>query len=166
MQDLTDAFESGARDPWQRPLEVVRALALRGDETAVDLGAGTGYFARWLAPCVGRLIAVEPEDGQLARLIRAGFEVRRSLADVEAPVDLVFAAGVLRFLDADARARLSVLTRRLVLIDWASGARPVGPPASETIQREDAVRAFPRFRLGPPHEFLRYQWMVELERVD
>lgn len=47
-----DEVES-ARDQWQRPLDVLRALDLRPGNTVVDLGSGSGYFALKLSPTVG-----------------------------------------------------------------------------------------------------------------
>ncbi len=37
-------LESSARDEWQKPDEVVRALEFNGTETVADIGAGSGYF--------------------------------------------------------------------------------------------------------------------------
>jgi predicted methyltransferase len=42
-----------ARDQWQRPLDVLRALDLREGDTVVDLGSGAGYFALKLSAAVG-----------------------------------------------------------------------------------------------------------------
>ena len=54
------------RAAWQKPDEVVKALALQGDETVVDLGAGSGYFSFRLAQAVprGKVVAadLEPES--------------------------------------------------------------------------------------------------------
>ena len=47
-----DAVES-ERDQWQRPSDVLGALALRPENTVVDLGSGAGYFAMKLSPAVG-----------------------------------------------------------------------------------------------------------------
>jgi hypothetical protein len=159
--DLTDAFEAGARDAWQLPLSVIDALALTGTESAIDVGAGTGYFARHLAPRVSRLIAVDPVFS--GRLRESGFESVASLEEVRAPVDLVFAANVLRFLSEADRQRIATLAPRLVLIDWRPEPRPVGP--SESVAIDEAIASFPAFRLGPAHDFLPYQWMIELRRT-
>jgi ubiquinone/menaquinone biosynthesis C-methylase UbiE len=50
------------RDTWQRPEAVVAQLGLRPGATAVDLGAGAGYFALKMASAVGpsgRVLAVD-----------------------------------------------------------------------------------------------------------
>ena len=151
-----------ARDPWQRPLAVIDALALSREETVVDVGAGAGYFARHLAALARRVIAVEPERTWWPQLTR--FEVVGSLLEVRGPVDLVFAANVLRFLGAEERARVRAIASRLVLIDWKPGPRPVGPPAEDAVPMEEAVCAFPDFVAGPAHDFLPHQWMIELRR--
>lgn len=48
-----DQVES-ERDRWQRPEDVIKALALKDGDVVVDLGSGTGYFALKLSPVVGR----------------------------------------------------------------------------------------------------------------
>ena len=42
-------FDDPARDAWQRPDDVLRALDLAPTMTVADVGAGTGYFAVRLA---------------------------------------------------------------------------------------------------------------------
>jgi hypothetical protein len=159
---LVEEFEAGARDAWQRPCRVVEALRLDGSETVLDLGAGTGYFARHLKRAASRLIAVDPVFA--VHLRRRGFEAAETIREVRAPVDLVFAAGVLRFLTDEDRARAAELAPRIVLLDWKPGARPVGPPERDAISMEDAIRAFPEHRAVPMHDFLPYQWMIELRK--
>jgi hypothetical protein len=38
-------FDDPARDAWQKPDEVIRALSPAPDAVVADIGAGTGYFA-------------------------------------------------------------------------------------------------------------------------
>lgn len=58
-------FDDPARDAWQQPEEVLRALELEPSMRVADIGAGTGYFAVRLARAVpdGEVIAtdIEPE---------------------------------------------------------------------------------------------------------
>jgi len=56
------------RDDQEKPSIVLDALKLRGGETVVDLGAGSGYFTFRIAPRVGRagkVLAVEIQDEML-----------------------------------------------------------------------------------------------------
>ena len=46
-------FDDPARDAWQKPEELVKALGLAPGDRVADIGAGTGYFERWLARAVG-----------------------------------------------------------------------------------------------------------------
>lgn len=51
-----------ARDQWQRPSDVIRALDLRLGNVAVDLGCGSGYFTLKLSEPVGPGGIVLAED--------------------------------------------------------------------------------------------------------
>jgi predicted methyltransferase len=42
------------RDLWQRPGDVIQALAIKDGSVVADLGSGAGYFALKLSPVVGR----------------------------------------------------------------------------------------------------------------
>ena len=46
-------FESPDRARWQKPDDVVQALDLKRGQMVIDIGAGTGYFARRFAKAVG-----------------------------------------------------------------------------------------------------------------
>ena len=45
-------FDDPKRDEWQKPHEVIQALALKPDAVIADIGSGTGYFAVRLANMV------------------------------------------------------------------------------------------------------------------
>jgi predicted methyltransferase len=47
------ALEDPARDAYQKPHEVIEALALKSGEIIADIGAGSGYFTLRLAHHVG-----------------------------------------------------------------------------------------------------------------
>src|SRR5580658_10032243 len=61
-------LDRSERDDQEKPSIVLDALKLRGGETVVDLGAGSGYFTFRIAPRVGRagkVLAVEIQDEML-----------------------------------------------------------------------------------------------------
>ncbi len=66
----SERFDDPARDAWQRPDEVLRALALAPSMTVADIGAGTGYFAVRLARAVpqGNVIATDIEPDMVRYL--------------------------------------------------------------------------------------------------
>ena len=47
------AYEGFNRDEWQKPEEVIKALAIQPGDHVVDLGSGSGYFTFRLADAVG-----------------------------------------------------------------------------------------------------------------
>jgi arsenite methyltransferase len=66
----TNVFDDPARDAWQRPDDVVRALELAKTMIVADVGAGTGYFAVRLARAVpaGEVIATDVEPDMVSFL--------------------------------------------------------------------------------------------------
>ena len=70
-----DAVES-ARDQWQRPAEVIRALNLKPGDSVADIGCGAGYFSLKLSSVVGRRGQVIAED---IRRLPLSFLLIRSL---------------------------------------------------------------------------------------
>lgn len=55
-------FDDPARDAWQKPDEVVAAMAIAPGMTVADVGAGTGYFEGRLSAAVGAKGAVIATD--------------------------------------------------------------------------------------------------------
>jgi len=71
------------RDQWQRPGEVLQALALQPGNVVADLGSGAGYFALKLSPIVGKkgqVLAVDIRKLSLSFLwIRALLNQKRNI---------------------------------------------------------------------------------------
>jgi ubiquinone/menaquinone biosynthesis C-methylase UbiE len=68
-------FTSWGRAIWQRPEDVVRALALHPGARVADIGAGKGYFVPHLSDAVGkggRVYAVEVE-AELTQTMKSRF---------------------------------------------------------------------------------------------
>lgn len=73
----------GGRDAWQKPEQVIEALAIRPGEHLADIGAGSGYFTFRLADATGpagRVYAVDIDESDLERLRRSARE--RGLSNV------------------------------------------------------------------------------------
>ena len=66
-QALASALDDPARDAWQRPEDVLRAMALAPTMSVADVGAGTGYFAVRLARAVpaGEVSATDVEPNMV-----------------------------------------------------------------------------------------------------
>ncbi len=70
-QELAKKWNIPERDEWQRPQEIVSALALRPGARVADLGAGTGYMVAHLSKAVGQdgtVIAIDSEAAMIEYL--------------------------------------------------------------------------------------------------
>ena len=56
------------RESEEKPVEVIKAMQLHGNEVIADLGAGSGYFTFRLAAKANRVLAVEIQDEMIATL--------------------------------------------------------------------------------------------------
>jgi len=69
-EQWAQVFDDPERDKWQKPHEVIQALALKPDSIVADIGAGTGYFATRLAHMVpqGTVYGVDAEPDMVKYL--------------------------------------------------------------------------------------------------
>jgi ubiquinone/menaquinone biosynthesis C-methylase UbiE len=179
------SLEDPARDAWQKPHEVIEALALKSGERLADIGAGSGYFAVRFARHVGaggRVFAVDVSKDMITHLETqakaAGVSnVETILAPPDDPrlpdasVDRVFFCDVWHHVD-DQAGYLEKLKKALrpggeiVMIDFHKRDLPVGPPTAMKIAREDLVAQMEShgFRLAREHTFLPYQYFLVFTR--
>jgi len=152
VQRGSATFDDPARDAWQRPDEVIRALSLAPDAHVADIGAGTGYFAVRIAPLVpqGRVWAVDLEPARLRHMrLRAESQRLTNLFPVLAtPSDAMIPerVGVILVVDAyhhiEGRVAyfrdLTLSLRpggRVVIVDYTREA-PEGPPPEMRLSPE------------------------------
>jgi len=175
------SLDDPARDEYQMPEEVVRALALRQGETVADIGSGTGYFSLRLARAVGesgRVYAVDVSPDMVRHLNRrlrdAGItNVVTVLAEPDDP--LLADRSVDRFVvvntwhhienQPDYLAKMKRMLRpggQVVHIDFQKRETPVGPSLEHKIARDDLVAQMEEagFRLAAEHDFLPYQYFL------
>jgi predicted methyltransferase len=89
-QKWAHVFDDPARDAWQKPHEVIQALALKPDAVTADIGAGTGYFSARLSRMLpkGKVYAVDLEPDMVKYLReRAQREHLDNLLAVQATPD-------------------------------------------------------------------------------
>jgi ubiquinone/menaquinone biosynthesis C-methylase UbiE len=175
------SLEDPARDAYQKPDEVMKALALRPGEVVADIGSGSGYFTVRFARAVGdagRVYAVDVSPEMVRHLNRrvrdAGLRnVASVLADPDDP--LLPDASVDRFVIVDTwhhvedQAKYLRLLKRMlkpggqvVHIDFQKRELPIGPPLAMKIAREDLLKQMEGagFRLATEHAFLPYQYFL------
>jgi ubiquinone/menaquinone biosynthesis C-methylase UbiE len=157
VEDYIAFLERPDRAAWQKPGAVVAALELKGTETVVDLGAGSGYFSFPLARALpaGKVVAIDIEPEMVRHIHHKAMtegvnniEPVLGKADdpgVAAGADLVFMCDVLHHVPTRA-AWLTKLTSkmkpgaRLVLIEFREGDLPEGPPEAVKIPRTEIVK--------------------------
>jgi SAM-dependent methyltransferase len=173
-------LDDPARDAWQKPDEVIRALAPAPDAVIADIGAGTGYFSVRLARAVprGKVIGVDIEPDMVRYLAQRA--QRDGLANLSAQlggpddprlarkVDLVLLVDTYHHIESREqyfrRLRSSLAPgARLAIIDFKRDS-PYGPPASMRVPRAQAERELARagFQLVVTHDFLPYQYFIVL----
>jgi len=174
-------FDDPKRDGWQKPHEVIEALALKPDAVVADIGAGTGYFAARLANMLpqGRVYAIDIEPDMVKYLTeRARRENLPNLQAITAsaddphlptPVDLMLLVDVYHHIDQRERyfGRLRSSLKpggRLVIIDFTLDS-PEGPPkqmriAAQTVKDELSKAGYV---LRKEHTLLPRQYFLEFE---
>lgn len=175
-------FDDPQRDAWQKPHEVMQALALASDAVVADIGAGTGYFTVRLAHHVpkGRVFAVDTEPGMVKHLAERA--KRDGLANVTAipgkaqdpglpeKADLVLFVDVYHHIAQRERyfTRLASSLKpqgRVAIIDFRMDS-PHGPPKAARVA-PDRVKTELRkagYELVQEHAFLPNQYFLVFRR--
>jgi ubiquinone/menaquinone biosynthesis C-methylase UbiE len=174
-------LEDPGRDAYQKPDEVVRALALAPGAAVADIGAGSGYFAVRLAKAVGdtgRVYAVDISPDMVVHLNRrlrdAGIPNVQTVLSApddpllpDASVDLVFICDTWHHIDERPKY-LALLKRvlrpagRIAIVDFQKRPLSFGPPLEMKIAREEVVGELQDagFRLTKEHTFLPHQYFL------
>ena len=175
-------FEDPARDAWQKPDDIVKALDLKPGDSVADIGAGTGYFTRRFAVAVGPQgkalgLDVEPTmvgymEGDARKRKLDHYEARLVRADNPGlppeSVDIVFFCDTYHHIEN----RVSYLINlsgalkpggRIVIVDFHKRPLPIGPPPEHKLSEETVRDEFQRagYRLIRAHDFLPYQYFLE-----
>ena len=171
-------FDDPARDAWQKPHEVIHALALAPDAAVADIGSGTGYFAVRLARAVpqGRVYGVDVEPDMVKYLAdRAQKENLANLTSIgaapddprlPAQVDLVILVDAYHHIDNRERyfrkLRDSLKSGgRVAIIDFRMDS-PSGPPKSARIAPDRVMAELKQagYALTEEHAFLPNQYFL------
>ncbi len=183
-QAFIASLEDPARDEYQKPSEVLAALALREGEVVADIGSGSGYFSVRFADAVGAeglVYAVDVSPDMVRHLNRRLRDARiRNVVTVLSDPDdpLLAEASVDRFVIVNTwhhiedqpgyMAKMKRMLRpggQVVHIDFQKRELPIGPPLAMKIARDDLVRQMEEggFRLDAEHDFLPYQYFLVFE---
>jgi len=176
-------FDDPKRDAWQKPHEVIQALALKPDAVIADIGSGTGYFAVRFANMVpqGRVYGVDIEPDMIKYLgERAKREKRDNVTAIAgAPddphlpekADLVLMVDVFHHVDERERyfrkLRASLKPGgRIAIIDFRLDS-PEGPPPAARVAPERVLAELKAagYALARQHGFLPNQYFLVFEPI-
>lgn len=171
-------FDDPSRDAWQKPHQVIQALALKPDASVADIGSGTGYFAARLAHFVpqGRVYGVDTEPDMVKYLAerarREGldnvFAVRGAQDDARLPakVDLVLMVDTYHHIEQRETyfRKLAPALKpkgRVAIIDF-NAKSAIGPPPAQRIASKRVVTEMAKagYRLEREHRFLPNQYFL------
>jgi cyclopropane fatty-acyl-phospholipid synthase-like methyltransferase len=171
-------FDDPERDAWQKPHEVIQALALKPDAVIADIGSGTGYFSVRFANMTpkGRVYGVDTEPDMVKYLAerakREGLKNVTAVAgapdDPRLPekADLIILVDVYHHV-GDRERYFRQLQKslkpggRIAIIDFRMDS-PVGPPQSARIAPERVKDELKRagYALAQEHAFLPNQYFL------
>lgn len=174
----SQVFDDPKRDAWQKPHEVIQALALKPDAVIADIGSGTGYFSARFANMLpkGRVYGVDTEPDMVKYLSeRAKREGLKNLSAVAGKADdprLPERADLIVLVDVyhhvENRERYFRKLRdslrpggRVAIIDFRMDS-PEGPPKSARIAPDQVKAELTRagYTLTQDHTFLPNQYFL------
>ena len=182
-QKWAQVFDDPKRDAWQKPHEVIQALALSADAVVADIGSGTGYFAVRFARMVpkGRVYGMDTETDMVKYLSeRAQKEGLRNLTALLASpgnphlpekADVVVLVDVYHHIGNRAHyfGRLREMLKpggRIAVIDFRMES-PEGPPKAARIPPEKVTSEMKQagYVLEREHGFLPNQYFLVFQRA-
>jgi predicted methyltransferase len=171
-------FDDPERDAWQKPHEVIKALALKPDAVIADIGAGTGYFSVRFANMTpqGRVYGVDTEPDMVKHLAERGRrEGLKNLTAVAAQpgdprlpekADLIILVDVYHHIEGRERYFRNLQKTlkpggRVAVIDFRMDS-PVGPPRSARIAPDTVKAEMKRagYVQAQEHAFLPNQYFL------
>ena len=177
-EEWAKVFDDPKRDAWQKPHQVIQALALKPDAVVADIGAGTGYFATRLAHMVpkGRVYAVDTEPDMVKHLgeraKRDGLKNLSAMAgapnDPRLPqkADVVLLVDVYHHIGEREQYFSKVAGNlkpggRVAIIDFRMDS-PEGPPKAARIEPEHVKSEMKRagYEIVQEHSFLPRQYFL------
>jgi ubiquinone/menaquinone biosynthesis C-methylase UbiE len=180
LERRISVYDDPARDEWQKPLTVLDFLGVEPGDTVADLGAGTGYFTRFLSRQVaepGKVYAVDIEQEMLDYLMtREDVTEERVipvLAEPDDPglpdgeIDIVVVMNTWHHIKKRSKY-LRLLQEslspegRIAIVDYREGDLPVGPRASQKLSRDRVVSEFEKedWRFVAESVALSYQYVL------
>lgn len=177
--------EDSQRTEWQNPDLVLDLLGNLEGKVVADIGAGSGYFSFKIARRAKKVIALDIDPRALDYIKEQieivgdwsrNIEPRLTPADVpnllEAEVDVVLIVNTYGFIP-DKEDYIPRVLRgikpggKLVIVDFKSGAIPVGPSDQFKVETAEVIRTLKRAgfkRTFKDEKSLQYQYIITAEK--
>lgn len=171
-------FDDPQRVEWQKPEQLVAALRLKPSARVAEVGAGTGFFLKYLSKSVPRgkvyLLDVEPKmvDYLNRRILRDGFARAAAFlskpdqAQIPEKVDLVLFVNTYHHIEARTEyfKKLRDSLRpggRIAIVDFKMEST-IGPPASMKVEPARAIQEIEAagFAASKSFDFLTEQYFL------
>lgn len=171
-------FDDPKRDEWQKPHQLIQALALKPDAVVADIGAGTGYLSVRLAHMTprGRVYAIDLEPDMVAHLrnraTKSGlanlvaFQAKAGALELPEKIDMAVLLDVYHHID-ERTAYFRKLREQLkpggsvAVIDFRLDS-PQGPPVSARLAPDRVLAEMKAagYTLVQEHAFLPHQYFL------
>lgn len=185
FEKLVNRFEGAERDAYQKPLEVMNYIGNVENQTIMDIGAGTGYFAFRLAEAGAKVIAADVDDRFLnymkEKMDTLKFEHPVELRKVpydspllkDAEADKVIIVNTYHHVDDRSNYFAKVkkgLTSNgeLIVIDFFKKDLKIGPPQRHKVSVDEVVTELKK--AGFTHfkkevDLLAYQYIITAQSM-
>ena len=189
IKQYLEHLDRSERDQYQKPADVIEALALTPGMAVADLGSGSGYFTRRFVEAVtdrGIVYAVDVEPEMLAYVkeslihMHVPYTAEFILAQPDDPklpfesVDLLFVCNTLHHLENRSKYFRGLRSSlkpggRVSIIDFYPDERSgeLGFPKRHLVPRERVIKELTDagYRLEREHTFLPRQYFLEFTPV-
>jgi len=187
IKEYLEHLDRPDRDQYQKPAQVMEALALKPGMAVADLGSGSGYFTRRFVEAVtdsGKVYAIDVEPEMLDYVkesldhMHVPYTAEFLLARPDnsklpvASVDLIFICNVFHHLEDRVKYFVNIRSAlkpggRIAIIDFYHDERSgdVGFPREHLVARETVVEEMTKagYTLRREHTFLPRQYFLEFQ---
>ncbi len=176
--EWTKVFDDSARDEWQKPNAVIKALDIKDNDRIADIGAGTGYFSARIAKAYPKatVYAVDFENDMIKFLNKLAkhekltnlkaIKTNMNKLELPEPVDIVIIVDTYHHIDKRIEYLKNLKTclnlqAKVVDIDFNQSS-PMGPPLKHRLSEVEVINEFKQagFKLIAKETFLPNQYFL------